>query len=74
VHPKREGANLLDRVAAGEEILITRYGRPVASLAPLRDASRERRRQAIQRLREFGAGQTLGDLTIGELRAHGRRF
>lgn len=64
---------LLDRAAAGEDILITGFGRPVARLAPLRDVSRERRRQAIQRLKQFSKGQTLGDLTIRDLREQGRR-
>ena len=66
-------ANLLERAAKGEEILITRYGRPFARLAPLSDASRERRRWAIQRLEQFSKGQTLGDLTVRELREQGRR-
>ncbi|MGH6918349.1 MAG: type II toxin-antitoxin system Phd/YefM family antitoxin [Geminicoccaceae bacterium] len=66
-------SRLLEQTARGEEILITRYGRPVARLAPLRDVSRDRRRRAIQRLMEFGAGQMLGDLTVRELREKGRR-
>jgi prevent-host-death family protein len=66
-------SSLLDRVAKGEEFVITRFGRPVARLMPLRDVSLERRRQAIQRLEAFSKGQTLGDLTVRELRDHGRR-
>jgi prevent-host-death family protein len=67
-------SSLLDQVAKGEEFVITRFGRPVARLTPLRDVSLERRRQAIQRLEAFSKGQTLGDLTVRELRDHGRRF
>jgi prevent-host-death family protein len=67
-------SSLLDRVAKGEEFVITRFGRPVARLTPLRDVSLERRRQAIERLKAFSKGQTLGDLTVRELRDHGRRF
>ena len=67
-------ASLLDRAAKVEEMLITRRGKPVASLVPLRDASRERRREAIRRLKQFVKGQTLGDLTVRELREQGRRF
>ena len=66
-------ASLLERAGKGEEILITRHGRPVARLAPLREAPRERRREAIRRLKRFSKGQTLGDLTVRELREHGRR-
>ena len=70
---RRRLASLLERAAEGEEILITRYGRPVARLAPLQDVSLERRREAIQRLKQFSEGQTLGGLTVGELRDQGRR-
>jgi prevent-host-death family protein len=66
-------SSLLERVANGEEFVITRFGTPAARLAPLPDVSRERRRWAIERLMEFSRGQTLGDLTIRELREQGRR-
>ncbi len=36
-------SQLLDRAAAGEEIVIARAGRPVARLVALRDASSQRR-------------------------------
>jgi prevent-host-death family protein len=65
-------SSLLDRAARGEEFVITRFGRPVARLTQLRDVSRERRRQAIERLKTFSKGQTLGDLTVRELRDKGR--
>jgi hypothetical protein len=35
--------------------------------------SEDNREEAIQRLMEFSKGQTLGDLTIRELRDEGRR-
>jgi prevent-host-death family protein len=65
-------SSLLDRAARGEEFVITRFGRPVARLTQLRDVSLERRRQAIERLKTFSKGQTLGDLTVRELRDKGR--
>jgi prevent-host-death family protein len=70
---KTHFAALLERAARGEEIVITRHGTPVAKLVPLSAANGERRRKAIQRLMEFSKGQTLGDLTIRELRDEGRR-
>lgn len=70
---KTHFASLLERAAKGEEIIITRHGTPVAKLAPVSASNRERRREAIQRLREFSKGQTLGDLTVRELRDEGRR-
>jgi prevent-host-death family protein len=70
---KTHFASLLERAARGEEIVITRHGTPVAKLVPLSADNRERRREAIRRLKEFSKGQTLGDLTIRELRDEGRR-
>jgi prevent-host-death family protein len=70
---KTHFASLLERAAKGEEIVITRHGTPVAKLTPMSADNRERRREAIQRLMEFSKGQTLGDLTIRELRDEGRR-
>jgi prevent-host-death family protein len=70
---KTHFASLLERAAKGEEIVITRHGTPVAKLVPVSADNRERRREAIQRLMEFSKGQTLGDLTIRELRDQGRR-
>jgi prevent-host-death family protein len=70
---KTHFASLLERAAKGEEIVITRHGTPVAKLVPVSTENRERRREAIQRLMEFSKGQTLGDLTIRELRDQGRR-
>jgi prevent-host-death family protein len=70
---KTHFARLLERVASGEEIVITRHGTPVAKLMPVGGSSRERRRKAIDRLKEFCRGQTLGGLTVRELREQGRR-
>ena len=70
---KTHFASLLERVAKGEEIVITRHGQPVARLMPMSVDNHERRREAIRRLKEFSKGQTLGDLTIRELRDEGRR-
>ena len=70
---KTHFASLLERAAKGEEIVITRHGTPVAKLTPMNADNRERRREAIRRLKEFPKGRTLGDLTIRELRDAGRR-
>jgi prevent-host-death family protein len=66
---------LLDRVARGEEIQITRNGRPIARLVP--ESAREPHdvRQVIAAIREFRKGRRLGDdLTIRQLIEEGRRF
>ena len=51
---KNKLSALLDKVEAGEEIVITRRGRPVAKLVPMTtETERERRsREVAQRIRE----------------------
>lgn len=45
--------SLLDRVERGEEIVITRHGRPVARLVPeTRDWDVAAAREALQRMRD----------------------
>ena len=43
---------LLNRIARGESLTITRHGRPVARLVPVADDDRERARQAARRIVE----------------------
>lgn len=65
-------AHLLDRVARGERVIITRHGVPVAELGPVSGVTDEQRRQAIRQLQEFGRGRSAG----GSLKAmidEGRR-
>ena len=66
-------ASLLDAVSAGEQITITRHGHPVARLVPAAAEPPGSVAQTIGRLRQFSEGQTLGDLSIAELRDQGRR-
>ncbi len=45
--------SLLDRVESGEEIVITRHGKPVARLAPISDRHDQQQVQAaFQRIRQ----------------------
>jgi prevent-host-death family protein len=64
---------LLDRVAAGEQITITRHGTPVARLVPVKSAGSRQLRETIAKLKEFSRGQTLGGLKIKDLINEGRR-
>jgi prevent-host-death family protein len=66
-------SELLDRVEAGEELVITRHGRPVARLVPVADAQQQRAAEAVSRLRALRRGATLGGLDWRELRDAGRR-
>jgi prevent-host-death family protein len=67
-------SRLLDAVAAGEEIVVTKRGRPVARLVPPEPASADRRR-ALDRIRALrgrvASGTTVGDLLSA--RDEGRR-
>jgi prevent-host-death family protein len=49
---KTRFGELLERVARGEEIVITRHDKPVARIVPEGDASLERVRRAIDSMRE----------------------
>ena len=67
-------SQLLDEVAAGETIAITRHGVPAALLVPLGAAQRPDPGTIIDRWREIRKGITLGpDLTIREMIEEGRR-
>jgi prevent-host-death family protein len=67
---------LLERVARGETITITRRGKPIARLTPLPAEEKPDVESAIARMRAFRdqEGPTLGpDLTIRDLVDEGRR-
>lgn len=67
-------AALLDAVERGEEVVITRHGKPVARLTGVDDtARRARAEEAVRHLRELRKGLTLGGITVQELRDEGRR-
>ena len=65
---------LLERVEQGEQILITRRGKPVARLVPIAEVRKDKVSAAMQRLRELRKGTTLGDLDWKELRDAGRKY
>ena len=71
---KNKLSALLDRVEQGEEITITRRGKPVARLVPAVGAfDHDKAHRAIEGLLETSRGVTLGGLTIRELIEEGRR-
>ena len=63
---------LLDQVEAGASILITKHGRPVARLVPVRH-SRADTVDIIASLRTARASVRRGDLSVAQMRAEGRR-
>ena len=65
---------LLDEVAGGEEITITKHGVPVAVLVPPAEKKRRSTEEVIEELRELRKGVRLGDdLTLRGLIEEGRR-
>jgi prevent-host-death family protein len=64
--------SLLDEVERGEEITITRHGRPIARLVPVRERRRTVR-ETIEEIREFRKAHPLRGLTVRELIEEGRK-
>jgi len=67
---------LLERVARGETILITRHGKSVAMLVPAPADEKKNIGQIIEEFKSYskGRGCTLGKLTVREMIDEGRRF
>ncbi len=68
---------LLERVAKGERITITKHGVPVAVLVPPPATEKPDVRAAVEAMKRFRdeRGPTLGEnLTIREMIEEGRRF
>lgn len=65
---------LLDRVAKGERITITKHGVPVAVLVPPVSEGVADRHRAIESLQRLGRKQSLKGISIRELIETGRRF
>lgn len=73
---KNRFSELLDRVAKGEEVTITRHGKPVARLvaAQTRDVVKAAAAaKAILKMRDSLPADTLKGITIKELIEEGRR-
>jgi prevent-host-death family protein len=64
---------LLERVERGEQIVITRRGKPVARLMPIATARKVKVSDAMAKLRKLRKGATLG-LPWKELRDAGRKY
>jgi prevent-host-death family protein len=64
---------LLDRVATGECITITKRGVPVAMLLPIPAAQKRDPKEAARHIRALRKGNLLRGLTIRQLIDEGRR-
>ena len=66
--------HLLDRVQAGEEVVITRLGKPVARLVASGPAIyRQAAEAAAERIIARSRGVTLGGIKVKDLIENGRR-
>jgi prevent-host-death family protein len=74
---KNKLSELLDRAEHGEEIVITRRGKPVAKLGPFQNApGTEQARLAAQRIRDLAKVMNLGRFDWEEWKSYrdeGRR-
>jgi len=66
-------SKLIDSVAGGEEVTITKHGVPVARLVPIGN-NNANGADAIARLRSLAVGTTLGETSIAEMIAEGRKY
>lgn len=66
-------SRLLARVARGEEVLITKRGKPMARLVPADQDTRVGVAEAVRELRLLDDGLRLRGLDWKELRDEGRR-
>jgi prevent-host-death family protein len=65
---------LLERVAQGQEITITKHGTPVALLIPVGNRRRKDPRKVAERIRALRKGVRLKGLTVRQLLEEGRRY
>ncbi|WP_455270693.1 type II toxin-antitoxin system Phd/YefM family antitoxin [Rhizobium herbae] len=70
---KTHFSSLLDRVANGEEITITKHGKAVAKLASAEPDEISTPESAFQKLKELRRSNTLGGISWKELRDEGRK-
>ncbi len=64
---------LLERVAAGEEVVITKHGKPIARLIGAEASDRQRVADAVATMKQLRKETTLGELSWKDLRDQGRR-
>ena len=65
---------LLERVAQGEEITITKHGVPVALLIPAANRRKKDPKKVAERIRALRQGARLEGVTIRQLLEQGRRY
>ena len=69
---KTDLPKLLERVARGERIVITRHGVPVAMILPAESIVKSPMNEAIEQLKRFRKNHRLGSLSIRAMLDDGR--
>ena len=70
---KTHFAQLLDRVARGEKITITKHGVPIAMLVPLPARQKADVQEVIEAIKQLRRGNRLGGLSIRDTMNEGRK-
>ena len=71
---KTQFSALLERVAAGEDVIITKHGRPIARLTKADVADKAEIDAAIKRIKELRKGTTIGEGGWKAARDEGRKY
>ncbi len=71
---KNRLSELLEAAENGEEVMITKHGRPVAKLTPVDNFDRARAREAIEWMKAFRKKHPLRGLKIKDLINEGRKY
>jgi len=66
-------SELLERVAKGEKITITKYGVPVATLQPANATKKTPIREIIDQMKRFRSEHRLNGLSVRDMIEEGRR-
>ncbi len=67
-------SRLLEMVARGEQITITKHGVPIALLVPVNSDAKPAPDKVIDELRRFRKGRKLGKSSLRKMIEEGRRF
>ena len=71
---KTKFSALLERAERGEQIVITRRGKPVAKLVRIDQRSPEDSERLLERFKAVRKNATLGGISWKELRDTGRKY
>lgn len=70
---KTHWSALLEKVASGQEIIITKRGKPIARVIPERDDNQDTLNEAIQTIKRLRQNTTLNGIDWKECRDEGRK-